>query len=52
MLWGSLIGSGIGVWINNLISIEFALVLQALSTVMIAVCDGYSFKKLERSADE
>lgn len=52
MLWGSLIGSGIGVWINNSISIEFALVLQAISTVMIAVCDGYSFKKLERSADK
>ena len=48
MLWGSLIGSGIGVWINNSISIEFALVLQAISTVLIAICDGYSFKKLER----
>lgn len=48
MLWGSLIGSGIGVWINNSISIEFALILQAISTVLIAICDGYSFKKLER----
>lgn len=50
MLWGSLIGSGIGVWINNSISIEFALILQAISTVLIAICDGYSFKKLERIA--
>lgn len=40
----------IGVWINNSISIEFALILQAISTVLIAICDGYSFKKLERIA--
>lgn len=46
MLWGSLIGSGIGIWINNSISVELALVLQAISTVVIAVCDEYSFGKL------
>ena len=46
MLWGSLIGSGIGIWINNSISVELALVLQAISTVIIAICDGYSFGKL------
>lgn len=46
MLWGSLIGSGIGIWINNSISVELALTLQAMSTVVIAVCDGYSFGKL------
>ena len=27
MLWGSLIGSGIGIWINNSISVELALIL-------------------------
>jgi hypothetical protein len=46
MLWGSLIGSGIGIWINNSISVELALTLQAISTVVIAICDGYSFGKL------
>lgn len=46
MLWGSLIGSSIGIWINNSISVELALILQAISTIIIAVCDGYSFGKL------
>lgn len=52
MLWGSLIGSGIGIWINNSISIELALTLQAISTVIIAICDGYSFGKLNETKQE
>ena len=50
------IEAGLAAVVNNLLSNQvyrhyfkqFALILQAISTVLIAICDGYSFKKLER----
>lgn len=47
MLYASLIGAGIGSFFGNQIPIEVALWLQAVTSTIVAFCDGYTFKKLE-----
>lgn len=46
-LYSSLIGAGIGIFISNQISINLAIIFQIIASIVIAISDGYVFKRLK-----